>query len=370
MNKSDIFWQTYLKIEKEMLEIAKYIYITDERGESQLNVYSPHIADLLVRVCIEIEALSKELYFDLGGTKPRGDKTLVFDTDCLKLIDINYKTSKKKVLISCPSFNITKDKNIEFRPLKEAHKQQGTDWERAYQAVKHDRYSSLTEGTVIKLIHALGALFLLNIYYRNVKLYSKYLEVSKLDFSFGSAIFSVKKPEDKYVLDVINNKKVEGVLDSNESPFILKYTNASFKSVLDANEKMTTDMQKYLSEQPELNEVEFQAQISQASKEGRLMIFWELCKYRINKRIPSSLPFEKRKELFTNSPEWNGNIRKLNHPKSTDEITEDNIQSEIDHAGIQYGMELQKRFEDIRLFKAFNEGQCELVLDNGRIKYE
>lgn len=83
----------------------------------------------------------------------------MFDTDCLKLIDMKCQTHKKMVLITCSKFNITKDENISFRPLKEAHKQKGTDWERSYQAVKHDRYSSLSKGTVLSLIHALGGFF-------------------------------------------------------------------------------------------------------------------------------------------------------------------------------------------------------------------
>ena len=31
MNKSELFWQTYLNLEKDLLEVAKYIYITDEK---------------------------------------------------------------------------------------------------------------------------------------------------------------------------------------------------------------------------------------------------------------------------------------------------------------------------------------------------
>lgn len=184
MNRSEMFWQTYLKIENEMLEISKYIYITDEPDDSQLNVFSPYIADLLIRVCVEIEAISKELYHNLGGEKKRGYNSLKFDVECLKKIDMTYKTSKKMVYVSCPMFNLTKDNNRMFRPLNKAHKTQGTAWESAYQAIKHDRYESLSKGTVRNLLHALGALYLLNIYNRNVKLYSKYTEVSKLDFSF------------------------------------------------------------------------------------------------------------------------------------------------------------------------------------------
>lgn len=81
MKKSEIFWQTYLNLERELLELSRYVYITDHRlinagtdvkeenCPSQLETFSPHIADLLIRTCIEIEALSKELYFELGGEK-------------------------------------------------------------------------------------------------------------------------------------------------------------------------------------------------------------------------------------------------------------------------------------------------------------
>ena len=99
MDKSDIFWQTYLNLEKEMIEVSRFIFITDEitvrkngvettqSYDAQMNTFSPHLADLLVRCCVQIEAISKELYYANKGEKERGDKTLLFDEDCLKLID-------------------------------------------------------------------------------------------------------------------------------------------------------------------------------------------------------------------------------------------------------------------------------------------
>lgn len=134
MKKASIFWQTYLNLEKELLDLSKYIFITDEILEnqegqvstrtcnSQLEVFSPYIADLLVRCCIQIEAISKELYFDIGGEKQRGDSSLLFDTDCLKEIDKKWATHNKVVLVVSPSFNLTTDNNIFLKPLKEAHK--------------------------------------------------------------------------------------------------------------------------------------------------------------------------------------------------------------------------------------------------------
>ena len=53
MKKSDIFWQTYLNLEKEAIEVSKYIFFTDEilvngpngivtqTCTSQLDVFSP-----------------------------------------------------------------------------------------------------------------------------------------------------------------------------------------------------------------------------------------------------------------------------------------------------------------------------------------
>ena len=52
------------------------------------------------------------------------------------------------------------------------------------------------------------------------------------------------------------------------------------------------------------------------------------------------------------------------------EITEQNIQAEIDLAGNLMGMELEQRFDGLKMQKSFTEGYCELVLDKGNVKYK
>lgn len=375
MNKKDLFWQTYLNLENDFLDLSKYIFVSDENGNNQLNVYSPYICDFLLRVCVEIEAISKEIYFDNGGTKTRGDTTLMFDTHCLKLIDKIYGTHKKVVLVTCSTFNLSKEENKSFRPLREAHKQKGTDWERAYQAIKHDRYNSINKGTIKVLLHAIGALYLLNLYNKHIEIKTKYLEFSRLDFSFGSKLFSVAKPSEEYVINVINNEDISNPLISNESPFILKYTNESYLNIVSANQKSIEEKRKFFLTQPEMSDEEFLKVIEKAKEQEKLnprnkMIFsWELCKYRLNKRIPSSFSFEERKRLLISSPEWNGRIRLNNKHLSENELTAENIQHEIDQAGILWGMELDQRFDNNRFEKAFSGGVCEVVLDNGKINY-
>jgi len=56
---------------------------------------------------------------------------------------------------------------VYLHPLRKSNKRgtSGSKWKRAYQALKHDRYGSLKQGTIENLLNALGALYILNIYY-------------------------------------------------------------------------------------------------------------------------------------------------------------------------------------------------------------
>ena len=225
MEKSDIFWQTYLNLEKEVLEVSKYIHFTDtkitHKGEepcnTQLETFSPFMADLLVRCCIQIESIAKELYFENGGEKPRGDKNLYFDNDCLRLINRKWNTDNKIVMVVSPLFYFTKEENKILKPLKKAYKKDNY-WAKAYQAVKHDRFSSLYKGNVKALIGALAALYLLNIYYKNYSLKIKLQDIFRIDFSFGSLVFAIKEP-------VIPEKFIENEFVFSESPFVIKCKN-------------------------------------------------------------------------------------------------------------------------------------------------
>lgn len=374
MKKSDIFWQTYLNLEKEAIEVSKYIFFTDEvlvngKGgivaqscNTQLETFSPHIADLLVRCCVQIEAISKELYFDNGGTKARGDSSILFDEDCLKLIDMKWQTHNKTVMVVAPFFNFVKDENRILKPLKEAHKRQGTYWEKAYQAVKHDRYSSLHKGNVKAFIHALAVLYLLNLYYRNDSWVTKYQDISKLDYSMGSAIFTVKPP--------VANQLWHGNSPTiTESPYVASYQDADYQHIEEMQRKEEQALNDYWINQPELREPAFQAQLQEAVEREkkdphqRVMHIWELAKYRLNKKIPNTLTFEERKVCLINSKEWNGWINQHNKHLSADELTEDNIQKEIDSVGIRWGMEIMKSFQKLEWLPiALNSEICNIYI--------
>lgn len=374
MKKSDIFWQTYLNLEKEAIDLSKYIFFTDTKivsssngtvtqsCDTQLETFSPYIADLLVRCCVQIEAISKELYFDNGGTKVRGDRGIYFDEDCLKLIDMKWQTHKKVVLVTSPSFDFTKDENCILHPLKEAHKRQGTYWERAYQAVKHDRYSSLHKGNVKAFIHALAALYLLNIYYRNDTWAIKYRDISTLDFSMGSSIFSVKHPTSSELWYGNNPER-------SDSPFVVKFTDDDFHRIEEMQQEDNKAQSDYWDNQPEQQETDFQEYLEReldlAKKDPthKVIALQILSKYRLRKKVPSDLPFSERKAILISSEEWKN--AKQRNPNLVDEnaISEETIEKEIEHLGTLEGIFLEKRIRKLQWIPyAMSKATCNIYI--------
>ncbi len=189
----NLFLPIYNNLEKEVIKLSENIHFDD----NQLNVYSIKIAELLIRIVIEIETLSKELYFKNGGqVKYKTDGTedfIYFDTDCINHLESMWVLSKKEVLISATNFYFIKTENNILTPLNKANKRgsSSADWAKAYQAVKHDRSKNLQKASIKNLIRALAALYLLNIYNRNDK--DVLNETKNNDLSFGSNIFSVTK---------------------------------------------------------------------------------------------------------------------------------------------------------------------------------
>lgn len=184
----NLYWNVYRGLERELLELANVIHIDDD----QLEVYSTKIAELLIRTCVEIEAIAKEIYFREGGTKKEDGSNLYFDTDCLGLLESRWLLSKKIVAVSNPALYLTKEENLMLKPLYKADKRgsSSSDWKKAYQAVKHDRSNSLKKGNLKNFIRALSALFLLNIYYKDTKV-SLESNIDSFDTGLGSQVFSV-----------------------------------------------------------------------------------------------------------------------------------------------------------------------------------
>lgn len=178
----NLFWPVYKNLEKELLLLAENIHIDDK----QLNVYSVKIAELLIRTAVEIEAISKELYFQNGGTGKKDE--IYFDTDCIQHLENKWSITKKEIIVASPYLYFEKDKNKILAPLKKVNIRGKGDWKKAYQAVKHDRANSLAKGNLKSFIDALGSLYILNIYYKGDEDLKNIQD--RKDLNLGSDIFA------------------------------------------------------------------------------------------------------------------------------------------------------------------------------------
>lgn len=188
----NLFWPVFLKIEKETVALSDAIHFSDD----QISVYSIQIADLIIRSAVEIEALSKELYRKLGGNMEPKDnngqkRDLYYDTDCMALINSVWHLDKKAITISSPTMYFERNENKRLVPLSKSGKRGGTKWNKVYQALKHNRYENLKRATVGTLLQTLGALYILNIYYKDTNYQLGKAGYQGVEFKndLGSSIF-------------------------------------------------------------------------------------------------------------------------------------------------------------------------------------
>ena len=271
MKEYNLYWSVYKNLEKEFLELTNFIHFSDD----QLKVYSMHIADLIVRCSIEIESISKELYFELGGERnpldENGDKRdLYFDTDCLDLLENKWHITKKNVIVSAPTVYFSNESNRVFTPLHKANKRgsSGSKWKQAYQAVKHNRKESLKKATIENLMYAMGALYILNLYYKDetISIGRVYRSDKSFDSRAGSDIFSVSTycATSLSMSTTIGDDSITKSADGLENAvYIIKYDDKSFKEMYEnfcKDDEITVynfthsqEISEYIKAHPEYN---------------------------------------------------------------------------------------------------------------------
>lgn len=260
MNESELFWSVYKNLEQETINFSKYIQFSSD----QKKVYSMSIADIITRCAIEIEAISKKIYESLNGNmnpiNPDGSiRDLYFDTDCLALIEQTYCISKKELIISAPTFYFDEVDRI-ITPLHKANKRgtSGSKWKQAYQALKHDRYNSLKKATIENLINALGALYILNLYFRD-KTYQLKDGFDSFDSRVDSEVFSI------FTYDASNVSMKADLMDDSciqERPgdnldravYIIKRTDKHFSAIHEAMKKDNEEMMQKVVNSPKVQQ--------------------------------------------------------------------------------------------------------------------
>ena len=79
--------------------------------------------------------------------------------------------------------------------------------------------------------------------------------------------------------------------------------------------------------------------------------------------IPPTQPFAERKERLIKSEAWNGWVYQHNNHLTEEELTEENIDKEIDTAGYCWGMDIMKRYQRLEWVPlAMDNGLCKIYI--------
>ena len=243
----NLFWPSYKRLENEIVLMTSEIKFDD----NQLDVYSDKLLELLIRISIEIEAISKELYLGNGGEDDIPESKMYFDTLCLQLLEEKWNLGKKCVLVDGLYFSFEEEENRVITPLYKANKRgtSGAKWKQAYQAVKHNRSKNYKQGNIRNCLQALAALYILNIYYKDEKYELNSInEANSFDQSLGSEIFSVL---------ISKNKSLNGKINIDEkSVYCINYTKEFRKKWSEKQTELNVLIYKEIVKQKEIvNEI-------------------------------------------------------------------------------------------------------------------
>jgi len=273
MNSNNLYWSVFQNLEKEIINLSNQIHFDD----TQIEIYSIKISELLIRTVVEVESISKELYIINGGLKPDNNE-LFFDTDCLNLLETKWLLSRKKIQVTSPNFYFSLEENQVLTPLKKANKRgsSSSDWLRAYQAIKHNRAKNLEKGNIKHLIRALAGLYILNLYYRDVSFkLEKDASGTNFDTNIGSEIFSVSVHSNQ---TLSAEKDYEKNSDFDECIYLIKPTDNSRtfvqNSLLTVNQKtqerfkanVEKEVEKRLRQQQDSEDIDINDKIEKIIK--------------------------------------------------------------------------------------------------------
>lgn len=245
----DIFWSSYKSLESEVEKVFRYIHIED----SQLDVYSMKLCELMLRIAVEIESISKNVYLGIEEIKEKETDNRNYE-DLIKEINKKYKIDKKVVLLTSPDCFLS---NREFSPFEKNTERTGKKrmtycWNNAYQNVKHDRVKHQSSGTIGNVLFGLSALFLLNIYNNDLTIdLDRDSQGQTFNTSMGSRIFAISFHPWRGTDSKGNNLKDD---DFNMHTYFIKSTEASHMEVLNHHSKVNKIINEMAFKNPKVIE--------------------------------------------------------------------------------------------------------------------
>lgn len=184
------YWPILERLEGELCELTFAVAFAD----SHLGVYSARFADLLLRSCAECENVGKSLCVE-KSLPPSGANIHQFNFPAIgTAICSRIAIHTKELTIIWPYQSLT---TISIRPFDTWQPTGSTnpEWFNAYNGVKHDRIGNAQKANVKNVIHALGGLFILNLWLReeDITQHSEHFNLAQRRVTAYSQFFSPAK---------------------------------------------------------------------------------------------------------------------------------------------------------------------------------
>jgi hypothetical protein len=162
--------QIVSSIEREIVDLSYHVSFIEE----QKKTFSPHIADLIIRVGSTLESILKEKYWELKTEQKEPAKpNPKYDYDCIPYLDVNNQLSGRTAYCTWSLNGLKKNAYCPFLKKdykqvftqKEGYSNQGKSnysWNNAYQTLRHNFTATLPKfGTIEYLLESYAALVLL-----------------------------------------------------------------------------------------------------------------------------------------------------------------------------------------------------------------
>jgi hypothetical protein len=145
--------KAFLLLQKDLEKLFDYI----EPADVNLNTFSFRIHELLIRVCIEVEANLKAILTE-NGYQNTNAKRQVLDFTMKDYCKINNSHLLSEYCIKIPNWHGTQKIVYPFHAWGNG---KSLAWYNAYNAVKHDRFKQFEQASFKNLIDAMSGLVVL-----------------------------------------------------------------------------------------------------------------------------------------------------------------------------------------------------------------
>ena len=147
----NIYWNYYISIEDDLYKLSRYIEF-DMRNEA---VFSIELVRLLISSSSEFEVVAKEF------CKVKDPSKTIEN-----IIDIRDNLLAFYPVI-CDLEIIIPRFGLHYQPFIKWKTNENLEWWTSYNSVKHHRNSNYEEGNLRNVMNAIGALYIINLYYFN-----------------------------------------------------------------------------------------------------------------------------------------------------------------------------------------------------------